>query len=65
LVLNAVVGDCRQLSTHSTGTLGLSVSLRDGSVTLANTWSRQLSEDTTGNVRVLFFFVVLLIYDHS
>jgi hypothetical protein len=42
----------RQLSTHSTGTSGLSVSLRDGSVTLANTWSRQLSEDTTGNVSV-------------
>ena len=48
-----MVGDCRQLSTHSTGTSGLSVSLRDGSVTLANTWSRQLSEDTTGNVSVV------------
>lgn len=43
----------RQLSTHSTGTSGLSVSLRDGSVTLANTWSRQLSEDTTGNIQLV------------
>jgi DnaJ family protein C protein 11 len=43
----------RQLSTHSTGTLGLSLSLRDGSVTLANTWSRQLSEDTTGNIQLV------------
>ena len=45
-----VGGGGRQLSTHSTGTSGLTVSLRDGSVTLANTWSRQLSEDTTGTV---------------
>ena len=43
-------GGRRQLSTHSTGTSGVTVSLRDGSVTLANTWSRQLSEDTTGTV---------------
>lgn len=41
---------CRQLSSHATGTLGVSLSLRDGTITLSETWSRQLSEDTTGNV---------------
>ncbi|XP_024367053.1 chaperone protein dnaJ 13 [Physcomitrium patens] len=43
----------RQLSAHSTGTLGLSFSFRDGSLTLSNTWSRQLSEDTTGNIQLV------------
>ncbi|KAL2613341.1 hypothetical protein R1flu_025033 [Riccia fluitans] len=41
----------RQLSSHSTGTLGASLSLRDGTITLSNTWSRQLTEDTTGNIQ--------------
>ncbi|CAM6011466.1 unnamed protein product [Sphagnum balticum] len=54
----AMVGLCsilsfqtsRQLSAHATGTLALSWSLTDRSLTLANTWSRELSEDTTGNI---------------
>ncbi|BBN15877.1 DnaJ homolog subfamily C member 11 [Marchantia polymorpha subsp. ruderalis] len=41
----------RQLSSHATGTLGVSLSLRDGTITLSETWSRQLSEDTTGNIQ--------------
>ncbi|CAK9883200.1 unnamed protein product [Sphagnum jensenii] len=43
----------RQLSAHATGTLGVTWSLRDGSITLANTWSRQLSENTTGNIQLV------------
>jgi DnaJ family protein C protein 11 len=43
----------RQLSSHATGTLGVTWSLRDGSITLANTWSRQLSENTTGNIQLV------------
>ncbi|KAJ7548823.1 hypothetical protein O6H91_07G028600 [Diphasiastrum complanatum] len=42
----------RQLSSHSTGSLGMSVSLRDGLVTISNTWSRQLSESTTGTIQL-------------
>lgn len=57
-----LVGGCRQLSSHSTGTLGLSVSLKDGSATLANTWSRQLSKDTTGSVSALYFLILLFIH---
>eukprot|EP00249_Psilotum_nudum_P019610 c27340_g2_i2 orf=73-1476(+) len=43
----------RQLSTHSTGTLGISVSLIDGSINVANTWTRQLSESTIGNIQLV------------
>ncbi|CAM6104551.1 unnamed protein product [Calypogeia fissa] len=42
----------RQLSSHTTATMGVSLSLRDGTITLANTWSRQLTEDTTGNIQL-------------
>lgn len=40
----------RQLSSHTTGTLGLSLALKDSSLTLVNIWTRQLSDDITGNV---------------
>lgn len=43
----------RHLSLHSTGTLGLSVSLKDGSVNLSNIWTRQLSEVSSGNIQLV------------
>uniref|UniRef100_A0A1D1YMZ9 Chaperone protein dnaJ 13 n=1 Tax=Anthurium amnicola TaxID=1678845 RepID=A0A1D1YMZ9_9ARAE len=43
----------RHLSLHSTGTTGIAVSLRDGSVNLSNTWTRQLSETSTGNIQLV------------
>ncbi|PIN07579.1 Molecular chaperone (DnaJ superfamily) [Handroanthus impetiginosus] len=42
----------RQLSAHSNATMGLTMSLRDGSINLSNTWTRQLSETTTGNIQL-------------
>ncbi|KAL3619399.1 Chaperone protein dnaJ 13 [Castilleja foliolosa] len=42
----------RQLSVHSTGIMGVTMSLRDGSINLSNTWSRQLSETTNGNIQL-------------
>lgn len=43
---------CRgsQLSIHSTSTINISKSLSDGSINLTNTWTRQLSETSSGNV---------------
>lgn len=38
------------LSSHLIATMGLSMSLRDGSLNLSNTWVRRLSESTSGNV---------------
>ena len=38
------------LSLHSTATMGIAMSLRDGSINLSNSWTRQLSETTSGNV---------------
>ncbi|KAL7111370.1 hypothetical protein ACP275_05G082500 [Erythranthe tilingii] len=42
----------RQLSVHSTAIMGITMSLRDGSINLSNTWSRQLSETTNGNIHL-------------
>lgn len=42
----------RQLSSHSTGTMGASLSLRDGSVTLTNAWTRQLGQNTAANIQL-------------
>lgn len=39
-----------QLSNHSTASSGFMISLGDGSVNLSNTWGRQLSETSSGNV---------------
>ncbi|KAJ3682185.1 hypothetical protein LUZ60_014758 [Juncus effusus] len=43
----------RQISLHSTATSGLAVSLRDGSINLSNAWTRQLSENTVGNIQLV------------
>ncbi|EPS72191.1 hypothetical protein M569_02566, partial [Genlisea aurea] len=40
----------RHLSVHSSATLGFTLSLRDGSMNLSNTWNRQLSATSSGNV---------------
>eukprot|EP00252_Welwitschia_mirabilis_P022430 TRINITY_DN6065_c0_g1_i1.p1 TRINITY_DN6065_c0_g1~~TRINITY_DN6065_c0_g1_i1.p1 ORF type:complete len:541 (-),score=142.90 TRINITY_DN6065_c0_g1_i1:625-2247(-) len=53
--LQSLVGiqSSRNLSLHSTGTVGLSVSLKDGIVYLSNTWTRQLSEASTGTINLV------------
>ncbi|XVF51735.1 hypothetical protein PTKIN_Ptkin04bG0208800 [Pterospermum kingtungense] len=43
----------RQLSVHSTATMAIAKSLHDGSVTLSNSWTRQLSPTATGNIELL------------
>ncbi|XP_042009383.1 chaperone protein dnaJ 13-like [Salvia splendens] len=52
--LQSLVGiqTSRQLSVHSTASLGITASLRDGSMNLLNTWSRQLSETSNGNIQL-------------
>ncbi|XP_047937924.1 chaperone protein dnaJ 13 [Salvia hispanica] len=52
--LQSLVGiqTSRQLSVHSTASLGITASLRDGSMNLSNTWSRQLSETSNGNIQL-------------
>lgn len=42
----------RQLSVHSTAIMGITMSLRDGSMNLSNSWSRQLSETTIANIQL-------------
>ncbi|XP_019150257.1 PREDICTED: chaperone protein dnaJ 13-like [Ipomoea nil] len=42
----------RNLSLHSTATMGLAMSLRDGSINLSNIWTRQLSDTTNGNIQL-------------
>ncbi|KAK9274933.1 hypothetical protein L1049_022188 [Liquidambar formosana] len=52
--LRALIGvqTSRHLSLHSTATMGLAYSLRDGSINLSNSWTRQLSETCTGNIQL-------------
>ncbi|KAK9984683.1 hypothetical protein SO802_034208 [Lithocarpus litseifolius] len=52
--LRALVGvqTSRQLSSHSTATMGLAISLRDGSLNLSNSWTRQLTETANGNIQL-------------
>lgn len=52
--LRALLGvqTTRHISVHSTATMGLAMSLRDGSVNLSNTWTRQLSVTTHGNIHL-------------
>ncbi|XP_069144712.1 chaperone protein dnaJ 13 isoform X1 [Solanum lycopersicum] len=52
--LRALVGvqTTRHISVHSTATMGLAMSLRDGSVNLSNTWTRQLSDTAHGNIHL-------------
>ncbi|GER49569.1 chaperone protein dnaJ [Striga asiatica] len=42
----------RQLSVNSNATMGITMSLRDGSINLSNTWTRQLSETTNANIQL-------------
>ncbi|XP_051137416.1 chaperone protein dnaJ 13 isoform X2 [Andrographis paniculata] len=42
----------RQLSVHSTARMGLALSLKDGSINLSNTWTRQLSETANGTIEL-------------
>ncbi|KAG9148846.1 hypothetical protein Leryth_023181 [Lithospermum erythrorhizon] len=42
----------RHLSQHCTATMGLTASLNDGSINLSNSWTRQLSEATFGNIQL-------------
>ncbi|KAK6935181.1 DnaJ-like protein C11, C-terminal [Dillenia turbinata] len=53
--LRAFIGlqTSRQLSLHSTGTIGIATSLKDGSINLSNTWTRQLSETSNGNIQLV------------
>ncbi|XP_057816315.1 chaperone protein dnaJ 13 isoform X2 [Cryptomeria japonica] len=53
--LRSVLGfnTSRHLSLHSTGTMGISISFKDGSVNLENTWTRQLSESSSGNIHLI------------
>ncbi|XP_068635161.1 chaperone protein dnaJ 13 [Aristolochia californica] len=53
--LRALIGvqTTRHISLHSTATAGLAVSLRDGSINLSNTWTRQLSETSNGNIQLV------------
>ncbi|KAK2969438.1 hypothetical protein RJ640_012838 [Escallonia rubra] len=50
--LRALIGfqTSRRLSRHTTATMGMAVSLRDGSINLSNSWVRTLSETTDGNI---------------
>ncbi|XP_074317433.1 chaperone protein dnaJ 13-like [Silene latifolia] len=41
----------RHLSPHSTATAGLAMSLKDGSINLSNSWTRQLTETSNGNIQ--------------
>ncbi|KAL7167243.1 hypothetical protein ACSBR2_037831 [Camellia fascicularis] len=52
--LRALVGvqTSRHLSLHSTATTGVAVSLRDGSINLSSSWTRQLSETSSGNIQL-------------
>ncbi|XXG43082.1 hypothetical protein AAC387_Pa01g3198 [Persea americana] len=53
--LRALIGvqTSRHLSLHSTATTGIAMSLRDGSINLSNTWTRQLSETSNGNIQLV------------
>lgn len=53
--LRALVGVqmSRNISLHSTATMGLAISLKDGSINLSNIWTRQLSETSNGNIQLV------------
>ncbi|CAL0331697.1 unnamed protein product [Lupinus luteus] len=42
----------RNLSSHSAATMGIAMSLRDGSLNLSNLWTRQLSETASGHIQL-------------
>ncbi|KAJ0602797.1 putative chaperone protein DnaJ 13 [Helianthus annuus] len=43
----------RQLSRHANATMGLAVSLRDGSINLSNSWNRQLSTTSNASIELI------------
>lgn len=53
--LQALVGvqTTRHLSQHSSATMGLAMSLQDGSINLSNAWTRQFSETANGNIQLV------------
>ncbi|XP_058223385.1 chaperone protein dnaJ 13 isoform X2 [Rhododendron vialii] len=53
--LRALVGVqiTRNLTPHSTATMGMAMSLRDGTINLSNAWTRQLSETSNGNIQLV------------
>ncbi|CAH9102570.1 unnamed protein product [Cuscuta epithymum] len=53
--LRALLGvqTSRQLSPYSNASMGLAVSLRDGSINLSNTWTRQLTHTANGNIQLV------------
>uniref|UniRef100_A0A2P2LJT1 Uncharacterized protein MANES_01G080300 n=1 Tax=Rhizophora mucronata TaxID=61149 RepID=A0A2P2LJT1_RHIMU len=53
--LRALIGiqTTRHISLHSTATISISKSLKDGSINLSNTWTRQLSETANGNIQLV------------
>ncbi|KAF3448336.1 hypothetical protein FNV43_RR09049 [Rhamnella rubrinervis] len=52
--LHSVIGvqTSRHTSLNSTATMGIAMSLRDGSLNLSNSWTRQLSETATGVIQL-------------
>nr|GMD97253.1 chaperone protein DnaJ 13 [Ipomoea batatas] len=53
--LRALIGvqTSRHLTPHSTAAMGLTMSLRDGSINLSNSWTRQLSNTANGNIQLV------------
>ncbi|OWM88372.1 chaperone protein dnaJ 13 [Punica granatum] len=53
--LHSLIGvqTTHHLSNHSTATMGLAMSLQDGSINLSNTWTRQLTETANGNIQLV------------
>ncbi|KAL6175796.1 hypothetical protein ACLB2K_052435 [Fragaria x ananassa] len=52
--LNSLLGvqTSRHLSQHLSATMGLALSLKDGSLNLSNMWTRRLSETASGNIEL-------------
>ncbi|KAJ4952043.1 hypothetical protein NE237_028875 [Protea cynaroides] len=48
-----VVQTSRNLSPYSTASSGIAISLTDGSISLTNTWTRQFSETSNGNIQLV------------
>lgn len=52
--MRAMIGvqTSRHLSQHTTSSMGLAMSLKDGSIDLSNIWTRQLSATTKGHIQL-------------
>ncbi|GAB2226784.1 hypothetical protein Droror1_Dr00008575 [Drosera rotundifolia] len=53
--LHSLIGvqSTRKITHHSTATMGLAMSLTDGSINLSNVWTREVSETTNGNIQLV------------